>query len=78
MWKVIKENFGDENSIIIWIRRFYGSQGKMIGNGTTYSLSSGYFFFHIGIHSDNPNLNIKLLTLNCSKTVPCTIIVWKT
>ena len=74
-FNIIKENFGEQNSVIIWIRRLSENKGKMIGNGTSYSLSSGYFFFHIGIHVYQRHL--KFLTLNCSDSVPCTILVRK-
>ena len=67
-----------EEEVAIWIRTFYGNKGRKIGNGTSYSLSSGYFFFHIGIHSDKKNIQTsEIVTLNCSVAVPCVIIVRK-
>ena len=67
-----------EEEVAIWIRTFYGNKGRKIGNGTSYSLSSGYFFFHIGIHSDKKNVQTsEIVTLNCSVAAPCVIIVRK-
>ena len=58
---VMRQNFGNSQSISIYIRGYLD-----IGKGTSVRATK-YFFFHIKAD--------KKFTLKCSKFLPCTIIV---